>query len=340
MPDLESTLRAYAVRLDERYPDVTLDELTASPHAERLDGLAGPIDLAGVVSAERARTVKLSEAEPTNGTRSRRRLLIAAAAVVVVIGLIGIALATTNHNDQSPAPVATLSVAPTTTVATETLSFAVKSANDIRVTFTKPKSWGVLDERTAWEFAPPEPPNTEAPPTPPENFGSPRPRVPIGAYSNLTPDGAVVQFASVSNIYSRGCGMTPLDPPVGPTVDDLVTAWANVPELAATTPVDITVDGYTGKKIELTLPDFDYPSCNLGGWFRFGLWYGAEADHGPAPGDTIRAENARPSPNRHFQMLVLDVDGTRFLIAASADPNTPPQDRVALEELLASIQIG
>jgi hypothetical protein len=39
-------------------------------------------------------------------------------------------------------------------------------------------------------------------------------------------------------------------------------------------------------------------------------------------------------------MLVLDVDGTRLLIAASTYPNTPPQDRAALEALLASIQIG
>ncbi len=43
-------------------------------------------------------------------------------------------------------------------------------------------------------------------------------------------------------------------PPVGPNVDDLVTAWANVPELAATAPVDITVDGYIGKQIEFTVP--------------------------------------------------------------------------------------
>jgi hypothetical protein len=39
-------------------------------------------------------------------------------------------------------------------------------------------------------------------------------------------------------------------------------------------------------------------------------------------------------------MLVLDVDGTRLLIAASTFPNTSPQDRADLEEVLASIQIG
>jgi hypothetical protein len=338
MPDLESKLRAYAVRLDERYPDVTLDELTASPHAERLDQRAGPIDLASVVAAERARTVTLSDVEPTSGT-SNRHLLIAAAAVVIAIGVAGIALATTNNddNDQAPAPGATVSVAPTTTVATETVSFAVQSANDILVTFTKPVSWGVLDESTVFPspLTTPAPATSAAPATAPdENLGPPGPR-PIGAYSNLTQDGAVVQFASVANIYSDGCRLDAKpQPPVGPTVDDLVTAWANVLELDASAPVDITVDGYTGKQIELTVPDFDYASCgafDIEGHEGFGLWV---ETLGP-----VFPNNAVQTPNQHFQMLVLDVRGTRLLVAASTGPDTPPQDRAALEELLASIQI-
>ena len=43
-----------------------------------------------------------------------------------------------------------------------------------------------------------------------------------------------MQFAGVSNIYTNGCAPNSLlDPPVGPTVDDLVTASANIPQLAA-----------------------------------------------------------------------------------------------------------
>jgi hypothetical protein len=239
---------------------------------------------------------------------------VAAAAVVVVIGIAGFALAATNNNDkdQPPAPLATVSVAPTTTVATETVSFAVASANNIRVTFTVPKSWTVLT-----------------------HDGAVVARMPIGsAYS--THGAAVVQFDSVSNIYSYsysdGCRMTPLDPPVGPTVDDLVTAWANVPELAATAPVDITVDGYTGQQIEFTVPD-DAP-CIFG---LFGVW----SDAGPDGNhDPDWPSNQSLSASQHFRMLVLDVDGTRLLIAASTVQNTTPQDRAALEEFLASIQIG
>ena len=132
--------------------------------------------------------------------------------------------------------------------------------------------------------------------------------------------------------------MTLLDPPVGPTVDDLVTAWANVPELNATEPVDIKVNGYHGKQIEFTVPD-DPVDCAFDPC-RFGVWYGTEP-----PATSGRDLAAQPlavfgMPNTHFQMLVLDVHGTRLLIAASTNPDTLPQDRAALEDLLASIQIG
>lgn len=308
--------------------------------------------------------VTVSASTAPGQTRSRRRLLIAAAAVVVVIGVAGLALAVTNDDDdQSPAPAATVNVAPTTTVATETVSFAVKSANDIPVTFTMPESWGVLDEKmlglsdafTSDPAPTPYGPNAQAspPPTtaPPESTVEQPPYIPIplGAYSNLSRHGAVVQFDSVFNIYLDGCQLLPFDPPVGPTVDDLVTAWANVPELAATAPVDVIVDGYTGQQIELTVPD-NAPPCEPPApqpapqpplWMNpfgfFGIWYGADPN---TYGGGIWPNNPRQSPNRHFQMLVLDVDGTRLLIAASADPDTPPQDRAALEQLLASIQIG
>ena len=64
-------------------------------------------------------------------------------------------------------------------------------------------------------------------------------------------------FDGISNIYADGCQWVLLDPPVGPTVDDLVAAWANLPDFAATAAVDVTVDGYAGKQIEFTVPDYN-----------------------------------------------------------------------------------
>ena len=68
-------------------------------------------------------------------------------------------------------------------------------------------------------------------------------------------------FDRVSNIYADGCQWVLVDPPVGPTVDDLVAAWANVPNFAATAAVDVTVDGYAGKQIEFTVPDYTASEC-------------------------------------------------------------------------------
>ena len=74
-------------------------------------------------------------------------------------------------------------------------------------------------------------------------------------------DSAGVLFDDISNIYTDGCQWVLLDPPVGPTVDDLVAAWANLPDFAATAAVDVTVDGYPGKQIEFTVPDYNMGEC-------------------------------------------------------------------------------
>ena len=47
---------------------------------------------------------------------------------------------------------------------------------------------------------------------------------------------------------------TELDPPVGPTVDDLATALVEQPEQHASSLSDVTVGGYAGKKVELSHP--------------------------------------------------------------------------------------
>ena len=66
---------------------------------------------------------------------------------------------------------------------------------------------------------------------------------------------------------------------------------------------------------------------------------------GTASGRNAGADATGPhywaqGPNQHNQVWILDVDGTRLVIVASYFPDTSPQDRAALDEMLASIQIG
>jgi hypothetical protein len=148
-----------------------------------------------------------------------------------------------------------------------------------------------------------------------------------GAHKGAEKDVVGVQFAVISNIFADGCQHSPLATPVGPSVDDLAAAWASLPQYSATPAVDVTVDGYAGKQVGFTVPEFNVSDCRDD---VFLLW-GVGADPGfyaPAPG------------GMHIEQRILDVNGTRLLISEYYTPSSPPQDRAALDEALASIQIG
>lgn len=233
----------------------------------------------------------------TKETRNRRRLALAAAAVVAVIGGAAITISTWNSEDKAPAVPPT--VAPTTTVAPGTETGAFVGTDGVPVTFVRPRDWVVFD---GWLV------HNEGP--------------------NDTATG--VSFWDVSNIYAEGCQWVLVDPPIGPTVDDLVSAFANLPSLAATAAVDVTVDGYVGKQITFTVPDYNQTECKSQ---HFGLW---QEDGNSQPGPPFWAQG----PKMHNQLWILDVGGTRLVIDAYFLPDTSQEDRAALDEVLASIQIG
>ena len=283
------------------------DEMRVSPDPSQAEALrqhlhermADHVDPDELVAMKE---INVSLNTPTSETRNRRRLVLtAAAAVIAVIGVTGIVFATNNasSDDDQPQPLSeattvasTTTAAPTTTVAPtlETVRFPVTSAA-IPVTFTVPDDWTIAEGWSAYTGG----------------FGA--------AAGGLTG----VVFDEISNVYTDGCQWKLFDPPVGPTVDDLVAAWANVPELNPTAPVDITVDGYAGKQIELTVPD--YTGCNGGN--KFGL-YQIPSDQTPEePGFWAQG------PNEHNQVWVLDVDGTR-LVDRRRDPTRPHRPKTGL----------
>jgi basic membrane lipoprotein Med (substrate-binding protein (PBP1-ABC) superfamily) len=140
-------------------------------------------------------------------------------------------------------------------------------------------------------------------------------------------------FMEVGNTFTDPCRAIALDPPVGPTVEDLASAWADLPALDATAPTDITVDGFDGKQVEFTVPDYptgeNEDDCAAGGHFLLLEGIGT-------PGDGYWAQG----PNQHHQLWILDVDGTRVVIGAMWFPDTPAQDRADIDEMLGSIEIG
>ncbi len=142
----------------------------------------------------------------------------------------------------------------------------------------------------------------------------------------------MVNFWDVGNVYADGCEWTLLDPPLGPTVDDLATVWATLPGFTATAPVDITVDGYAGKRVDYTVPDYRREAdCADGGQVR--------------PVDRTRPGRTSPNfwaqvPMQQNRQWIIDVDGTRLVINEWSEPGTTPEQLADMDQFLASIQIG
>jgi hypothetical protein len=132
---------------------------------------------------------------------------------------------------------------------------------------------------------------------------------------------AAVTFQIVDNVVADPCSDQEtaelLDPPVGPSVDDLVEAISNLEGYEATPPDDISVSGFDGKEFTLTAPDTE--GCGA-------TW--ATADRTTGMG-----------ANEINVLRILDVDGVRVVISGAHHPETPDAAVVAVEQVMDSVQI-
>jgi hypothetical protein len=131
-----------------------------------------------------------------------------------------------------------------------------------------------------------------------------------------------VSFLIVDNVVADPCepGGRLLEPPVGPSVDDLVTAISGLADFSATTPADVVVDGYRGREFTLSAPSKQ--GCDLKTW--------ATAD---------RTNGVGSAEINLIQ--VIDVDGTRLVITGAYHPADPAaaENLAALRSILASVHI-
>jgi hypothetical protein len=165
----------------------------------------------------------------------------------------------------------------------------------------------------------------------------------VGTY-NDDEDGDMLQRAGVSmvmvtNLTVDACtDQRAADPPVGPTVDDLARALAALPPFEVTSPPeDVSRYGYAGKHLVIAVPE-DFPfeviagsalftACQTGvlrTWISPALSF---AFHGyTAPGDTE-------------EFWILDVDGTRLVIAENTSANASAEQIAERQAVLDSIEI-
>lgn len=143
---------------------------------------------------------------------------------------------------------------------------------------------------------------------------------------------------NVTNVVTHGCtNHTQSSPVVGPTVDDLATALAELEPFEVTTePTPVTIYGHSGTYLALTVPPMEtkvrgdtlaFTDCmdeQLKSWIGAPLSYGFWGYTGPGMVE---------------ELWVLDVDGRRLLISANYRPDSPPQDVAELRSILDSIEI-
>jgi hypothetical protein len=133
----------------------------------------------------------------------------------------------------------------------------------------------------------------------------------------------LLSFWIVSNTYGDACDPTTLsDPPIGGSVDDLVTALSNMESVIATPPQPVTINGLAGQYLDVTR-DGDCPDS---GDYR--LWTNASV-----PG---RFDVGQGSPATHDEVWVMDVNGTRVvvdLIQANASASDVAEARAIVESM-------
>jgi hypothetical protein len=150
-----------------------------------------------------------------------------------------------------------------------------------------------------------------------------------------------VSITTVTNLVKDGC----LDhlwahPPIGPSVDDLATALADLAPFEVTSPPgDVTIYGYRGKHLAWTVPDL--PVEGAVDDQRFTGCVSRQLMSWVAFIDTIEGDGfyGYSGPGYIEEFWILDVEGTRVMIAAEQSRDSPAQDVAERDAILDSIQI-
>jgi len=144
-----------------------------------------------------------------------------------------------------------------------------------------------------------------------------------GIYQGPDEDIAIFWPAGdINSLYRRACDWSGTEFNPGPSVSGLVDDLAALEDFESTVPTDVTVGGYGGKHVALTVPmDVNFAFCDEG--------------------------NFRRDPGRHYQangqtdeINVLNLSGYRYTVVVSHTPGTSDDVVAQLEELLNSLEIS
>jgi hypothetical protein len=166
----------------------------------------------------------------------------------------------------------------------------------------------------------------------------------LGPNGTAAPGGIGIGFLAPTGLFEDPCrwdldgnGTMPSrgDVVVGPTADDLVAALQVNAHYEASEPVDVTIGGYPAKRVDLQLPaDIDFATaCDVVAGHSEGTffpWATAEAD-----GSNLFAQG----PGNRWQISIVEVAGTRFVVVVDDYATTPEADRTAARAMVKSVTI-
>lgn len=163
----------------------------------------------------------------------------------------------------------------------------------------------------------------------------------IGAAKFAGPDHVGVSISTITNVVRDGCrDHTWADPPVGPSVQDLAAALADLAPFEVTSaPEEVSAYGHRGMHLALTVPelpvegagdDLSFTGCSDG---QLKSWVAAIDTE---PGDAFYGYTG---PGYVEEIWILDVEGTRLMIAAERSAASPAEDVDEMRTILDSIRI-
>jgi hypothetical protein len=239
---------------------------------------------------------------------TRYALGAAAAVLVAIIGFTVLNGGTGNFGSADPTvtPDPTISPEPTVSALSGQVPLApgrytVLTGIDMQVTAAVPENWSAVGN---WAV-----------------------RGPRGEGS---PDGMGLRFYTVGNLLnnpgSYADGLQ--DPPVGPTVEDLIQAIVEQEEWTSSSPTELTIGGFAAQHVRITIPDgAEFDPRDDGGAFYLFQDEGAGQIWGLEVGQM-------------FDVYVVDVNGERLVLDAFHYPGTSAAHLAALEAVVDSIQIS
>jgi hypothetical protein len=134
-----------------------------------------------------------------------------------------------------------------------------------------------------------------------------------------------IWFGRVDNIYADPCAASEglLDPPVGPTADDLADAVAALPGVNAVA-TEVSFSGYPGTYLELT------PADPIDGWC------GGDAALWDLPDGEVMGG---PDSFGQVRLWIVDVSGDRLVMIGQVRAAASSTETGGLQEIVESIQI-